>query len=134
MQSFENLRVWQLAHVLAVQIATTPEGRANRNGDWWRQLRRAAESIPANIAEGAAFDSRPQFARFLTMAIASSHEVHSHLLLGQDTKRLSPQQASNWIDEIQRIRRMLIRLLRAVQQGGGPGSRGSGFGDDETQS
>ncbi|HEY0931902.1 MAG TPA: four helix bundle protein [Gemmatimonas sp.] len=118
MQSFENLHVWREAHAFAVDIAAHKDPRITRHADWWRQLRRAAESIPANIAEGAAFDSRAQFARFLTIAIASAQEVHNHLLLGRDTQRLPISIAAPWIEQVQRVRKMLIRLLRAVERRG----------------
>ena len=65
MQDYRNLRVWQKAHQLAVNVYALPaylqdpEGWALRD-----QILKAAISIPSNIAEGAGRGSDPDFARF----------------------------------------------------------------------
>ena len=79
------------------------------------QMRRAAVSIPSNIAEGAARSTRVDFARFLTIAIASLSELDTQLELA---KRLqySTTERFHQIDKKQEsVSRMLIALRRSIQ-------------------
>jgi len=91
MQDLTKLRVWHEAHAFAVAIdralATAARGRA----DLLNQLRRSAESIPANIAEGAGQLTDPQFARFLAVALGSTTESTNHLMLARDTRVIGAQ-------------------------------------------
>ncbi|WP_411280209.1 four helix bundle protein [Gemmatimonas sp.] len=114
MQDFTKLRVWHEAHAFAVAIdralATAVKGRA----DLTNQLRRAAESIPANIAEGAGQVTDPQFARFLAVALGSTTESTNHLMLARDTRVLASATAADLLAHAGRIRGMLINLLKRV--------------------
>jgi four helix bundle protein len=71
------------------------------------QLWRAASSISANIAEGAAQDSHRQFARYLTIALGSANEAESHLSLASQAGLLDPVTGQRMIGEIGEIKRML---------------------------
>ena len=87
MQDFRDLKVWQKAHnvVLAVYRASAEFPAAERFG-LTSQLRRAAVSIPANIAEGCVRSSDADFARFLHISLGSASEVDYYLLLARDLK------------------------------------------------
>lgn len=80
--SFRDLIVWQKAMELARQVyALTrrlPKEELYALGD---QMRRAAVSIPSNIAEGQARDSRKEFANFLSIAKGSNAELSTQLEL-----------------------------------------------------
>lgn len=78
------------------------------------QTRRAAVSIPTNIAEGASRRTRPDYARFLDIAIASTAELEYELLLASDLSLLLGRTASNLQQECGEIRAMLIALRRRV--------------------
>jgi four helix bundle protein len=91
--SYERFQAWQAAHELALEIyrQTDRWPRAERFG-LTIQLRRAALSVPANIAEGAAKRGTREFRRFLDIALGSLAEVSYLLrfsrdygLLGQDS-------------------------------------------------
>jgi four helix bundle protein len=74
------------------------------------QIRRAAVSIPSNIAEGAGRNSNKEFMHFLYIALGSLSEVETQLIIA---KRL------DYIDDIREnklseIRRMLLGLIKAV--------------------
>jgi four helix bundle protein len=96
-KSFEQLIVWQKAHqlVLGIYRLTDSFPRHEIYG-LTSQLRRAAVSIPANIAEGFKKRGRADKARFLNIAQASLEECRYYLILAKDlnygdTTRLQPQ-------------------------------------------
>ena len=78
------------------------------------QLRRAALSVPANIAEGCGRSSRADFARFLTISMGSVSEVESLALVGQDLKYLSDDQAERLTGACRELRSMLTALRKRL--------------------
>ena len=78
------------------------------------QLRRAALSIPANIAEGCGKSSRKEVVRFLQIASASAMETESHLLVAADLDYLAPKASEHALAEIRSIQRMLSGLMKNI--------------------
>ena len=116
MRSMTNLRVFHRAHDLAVRIATvTSEILPRPHPGLASQLRRAAASVPANIAEGCGHSSRYEFARFLQLALASNVETEYHLQFARDVNAISVAQHSELSAESNAVRRMLASLLRKVR-------------------
>ncbi len=76
------------------------------------QMRRAATSIPSNIAEGAARDSNREFIRFLYTSLGSLAELETQLLLSRD---LAFVEGSGMDDDIERVRKMLFGLIRYLK-------------------
>ena len=115
MQDYRKLRVWERAHLLAIDIR-----RATRDfprtgfGESKSQLIRAAESIASNIVEGSAASSRKEFARFIEMSIKSSSEVEYQLLLAKDNGVLSQSRWEALTNEVVEIRRMLCAFRKRV--------------------
>ena len=117
MQDHTQLRVWQRAHELHVYVhRATQQVRVRDTGSFRSQLRRATASIPANIAEGAGQETSAQFARFLTIAIASDNEALSHVASARDLNFLNSRDCARIHEELQAVRAMLILLLRRVQE------------------
>ena len=115
MQDFTKLIVWQRAQALAVDMNRVTERVSERRSAGLRsQLRRAASSIAANIAEGASTDGANQFARYLQIGIASASEVESHLDLAARLQCIPPFRLAPLVAETQSLRRMLIVLRRRV--------------------
>jgi four helix bundle protein len=87
MKDFRNLQVWEKSHMLTLSNydATRPFPREELFG-LSSQIRRAAASIPTNIAEGCGRSSDPDFARFLQIAFGSACEVEYHLILARDLR------------------------------------------------
>ena len=84
MQDSKNLRVWQRAHSLTVAICRATDGMTLVHAARLRaQMRRAAASRSANIAEGTAQSTPRQFGRFRQMSIASATELRNHLDLAR---------------------------------------------------
>ncbi|MGH7653849.1 MAG: four helix bundle protein, partial [Gemmatimonadaceae bacterium] len=115
MQDFHNLAVWHKAHSLAVSIHQM-SARISRHGNsgFISQMRRAAESIPANIAEGCSRHSDSDFAKFIQIALGSNSELESHLKYAVDTELISVGAFNERKPEMLEVRRMLIGLLKKL--------------------
>jgi four helix bundle protein len=115
MSDYRTLEAWQKAHqfVLELYAATASYPSEERFG-LTSQTRRAAISIPSNIAEGAGRDSDRDFARFVTIAIGSSNEVEYQLLLARDLGHLGRQAFDALSGNAAGIRSMLTRLRQSL--------------------
>jgi four helix bundle protein len=113
MHDFRRLKVWQLAREVAVATdeITRRFPRADR-GVVGGQLRRAALSVPANIAEGCGKSSRKDTVRFLQIALGSAKETENHLLIAHDLHYVSPTAREDLLAKVHSIQRMLIGLMR----------------------
>lgn len=115
MQDYTKLVVWQRARSLTVAVHEATRTVHPRAAPGLRaQLLRAAMSIGATIAEGAGRESRPDFARFVTMAISSASEVEHHLTVCTDLGLVEHSIVARLIDRCQEIRKMLYGLRRAI--------------------
>src|SRR5450631_2549478 len=86
MQNFRQLLVWQKAHISAVTVQRSTESiPRSGNVGLISQIRRAALSVPANIAEGCGRSSDQDFAKFIQIAVGSSSELEYHLQCATDT-------------------------------------------------
>ena len=96
MNAFARLDAWKASHLLAVAVyrATKSFPKSERY-DFTSQIRRAAFSIPANIAEGSAKRGPREFRRFLDIALGSHSELTYALLFAREVGLLT--QAS-WTD------------------------------------
>ncbi|MBA3949218.1 MAG: four helix bundle protein [Acidobacteria bacterium] len=84
-KTFEELVAWQQAReVKKLVYALADKAVCRREPDFRRQIRDAAASVPANIAEGFARKRPRDFSRFLTIARASLAETQNHLIDGID--------------------------------------------------
>jgi four helix bundle protein len=103
-QSFRDLLVWQKAHrfVLAIYEFTSHLPKQETYG-LSIQMRRAAISIPANIAEGFRKRSRPDKARFMNMAEGSVEESRYYLILAQDLGYGETGELMASLEEISRL-------------------------------
>ena len=114
-ESYRDLLVWQQAVDLAVSIYDATRGwpREELYG-LTSQVRRAAASIPANIAEGYGRETRPSYEHFLRVAQGSLKELETHLLIAQriglDTSnKLGPLLTAS--ESVRKLLRLLLRRL-----------------------
>jgi four helix bundle protein len=101
---FEDLVVWQKAHqfVLGVYAAAEQYPRHESFG-LTAQLRRAAVSVPANIAEGFRRRGYADKVRFLNIAQGSLEECRYYLILSRDLKYCQPDALVSQADEVSRL-------------------------------
>ena len=112
---FRNLVVWKRSHqtVLRVYQLTRLFPSDERFG-LTSQLRRAAVSIPSNIAEGSARSARGSYRAHVDVALGSAGEVDYQLLLARDLGYLHDTEHSEVAREVSEARRMLAALYRAL--------------------
>lgn len=111
MRDCRRLEVWGRSHDLALTIYRLTESfpKHERYG-LSSQMRRAAASIPTNLAEGSGRRSRADFARFIDYSIGSSTELEYQVRLGRDLGYISPEASDALVGELGSIRGMLDRL------------------------
>jgi four helix bundle protein len=116
---YARLEVWREAHGLAVallrQSAFDQSSAARIVGS---QVRRASLYSAANIAEGAGSESQASFGRYLSIALASSHETEYLLLAARDADILPAQLHEGHAQTVARVKRMLTSLLQQVRRKG----------------
>lgn len=90
MENFKDLKVWVTAHELTLQVyQRTHNFPKDEMYGLTSQMRRAAASVAANIAEGCGRRSDPEMRRFVQIARGSANELEYHLLLAKDLQLLS---------------------------------------------
>ncbi len=115
-QDFRNLKVWEKSHVLVLAVyQLTGSFPKQEIYGITNQIRRAASSVPANIAEGCGRNTDADMARFLQMAMGSASELEYHLLLARDLKILQRADYEQISTQVVEIKRMLASLLQKVR-------------------
>jgi four helix bundle protein len=117
MRPHERLEVWERAvdFVVRVYKATETFPREERFG-LTSQIRRAAVSVPANIAEGAARQSNKEFSYYLSNAQGSVSELATEILIARRLGYLNEQTYQSDNEELTSIGRMIFGLARSVKR------------------
>ena len=103
-RTFEDLIVWQKAHKLALGIYGLSDGFPRKEMfGLSSQIRRAAVSIPANIAEGFKKRGKQDKARFLNIAQGSLEEARYYLILSRDLGYGDVDSAMSLLEEVSRL-------------------------------
>jgi four helix bundle protein len=117
MQRFTEIKAWQFAHALAldtyrVSAAFPHEEKFGITS----QIRRAAVSVCANIAEGSKRDSNSEYSRFLNIAQASLAETECLLMLARDLGFVDADRAGNVLTKADEAARVLSGLRTRVSE------------------
>ncbi len=116
MQNFRNLKVWNKAHKLTLDVYRS--SRSFPRDELYgltSQMRRAATSIGANVAEGCCRKGDIELSRFLQIAMGSASELEYELLLAGDLKLLNPADFQRLEGEVTEVKRMLAALIRTLK-------------------
>jgi four helix bundle protein len=114
--SFRDLQVWQRGISLCEDVyESTSSFPSEERFGLTSQMRRAAVSIPSNIAEGHGRNTDAELARFAGIAIGSSLELETQLEICVRVGYLTPSDAEKLMDECQQIAKMLFGLCKTLR-------------------
>jgi len=116
MRDHEELEVWQKAHQLTLKIYRATEAFPRSEIFGLRsQIRRAAGSVGANLAEGCGRWSDGELARYIQIAMGSASELQNHLRLAKDLEFLEDAQYAQLFKELTSVRQMLTAFLQRLR-------------------
>jgi four helix bundle protein len=113
---FKKLKVWQKAHVMALDVhRVAGQIRGVKHASLRSQMIRAAMSVPTNIVEGCGQQSTREYSRFLRIALNSTTELEYHLLAARDLAAVRGSDSLTLITQVIEVRKMLYGLLRYLK-------------------
>ena len=116
MQDYKKLKVWKLSHNLVINLyKITSSFPANERFSLVSQIKRAAISIPANIAEGCGRGSNNDLARFIKISLGSAFELEYFIFLSVELKFITSENSENILSKIIEIKQMLSSLLKKIK-------------------
>jgi four helix bundle protein len=122
-KNYKELGVWNKAVALAVQVCKMTKGfPPDERFALSAQVRRAATSVPANIAEGWGRGSTKEYIQYLLIARGSLMEVETHAVIAHQLQYLTRPQIESLQQQIEEIGKMLNGLIQALRSPRNPGS------------
>jgi four helix bundle protein len=116
-KSYQDLDVRQRAMRLAKRIyEVTRKFPSDERFGLTNQLRRAAVSVPSNLAEGHARFGAGEFSRFLSITVGSVAELETQILLSRELGYISPDVADDILADLDGIGKMLRGLAKSIQR------------------
>lgn len=116
MKDYREIKVWQRSHLLTLELyRLTKRFPPEENFGLTSQIRRAASSIPANIAEGCGRDGDAELKRFFNIALGSACELDYFVLLGGELGYFDAPSTDRLAQEIIEIRRMLGSFIQKLK-------------------
>lgn len=114
-KSYRDLTIWQYGMQLVVDVyLQTAHYPSEEKFGLQSQIRRAAVSVPANIAEGHARGTRREYHRFSNISMGSLAELETHILLSDSLGYLSKEQSTELLTKCDELGRMLRGLLKKL--------------------
>jgi four helix bundle protein len=105
---FKKLKVWQKAHVMAMDVhRVAGQIRGAKHASLRSQMIRAAMSVPTNIVEGCSQQSTREYSRFLRIALNSTTELEYHLVAARDLAAARGSDSLTLISQVIEVRKML---------------------------
>jgi four helix bundle protein len=116
LRSYKDLKVWQKSYQLCLNIYKLTKGFPKEETyNLTSQIRRAAVSVPSNIAEGYGRKTTPEYIRFLYIAYGSNCELETQILLTGDLGYIKSEQLKNIQEDIGEVERMLKALINSLE-------------------
>ena len=114
MGDFRRLKAWQLSQAVVCDVyRLTAAWPSTERYGLTSQVRRAAISVPSNLAEGAGRLTEAEFRRFVRIARGSNRELLSQLLLSIDLGFSTPELAAPVVAAVEKVGAVLSGLLRS---------------------
>ncbi len=115
--TFRELHVWQDAMKLTAEIYRRTEAFPKHElYGLTNQMRRAAVSVPSNIAEGKGYHSDKELTRFLRHARGSLLELETQILIAKELQYLNPEEGVHLFHMADAVCRRLNGLIKALQE------------------
>jgi four helix bundle protein len=115
LKNYGELKVWQKAYELCLEIyKITKEFPKDEKYGLTSQIRRAAVSIPSNIAEGYGRKTTAEYIQSLYIAYGSNCELETQILLSGDLRFVGKEDLSRLHKEIGDVERMLKGLIKSL--------------------
>jgi four helix bundle protein len=113
---YKELLVWQKAMLLAKEVyRVTVAFPGDERFGLTAQIRRAAVSVPSNIAEGQARRGTREFLQFLSHACGSLAEIETQVLLSREMGYCTTQDADTLLAKVGEMQKMLSALRRTLE-------------------
>ena len=115
-ESYHDLKVWQRGMKLVEQVYTLTEPfPASEKYELTSQLRRAAVSVPSNIAEGWGHSSQKQYIHFLELARSSLFEIETQIRIANRLGYANADERDQLLSETDAQSKMLLSLMRSLR-------------------
>jgi four helix bundle protein len=117
MRDYQKYEMWNEAHQVTLLVYNQIAPRIPRVEQFGltSQMKRAACSVPLNIAEGCGRNSEKDFVHFLDMSLGSANELEYCLLLIKDLGYLETDEYNTLSRKINGIKAMLITLIKKIR-------------------
>ena len=116
LKSFKELKVWQKAYQLTLDIYNVSKNFPNEEKfGLTSQIRRAAVSIPSNISEGYGRRTTPDYIRSLYIAYGSNCELETQALLSIDLNYIDSEKQNVLLGKISEVERILKALIKSLE-------------------
>ena len=117
LKSFKELKVWQKSYKLCLKVyKITKKFPKTEVYSFTSQMRRAALSIPCNIAEGYGRKTTPDYLRFLYMSYGSICELETQTLLAGDLEYIETESLYELQGDLGEVERMLKALIKSIER------------------
>jgi four helix bundle protein len=117
LKSYKELKVWQRSYQLCLEIYKITKRFPNEERyGLTSQIRRAAVSVPSNIAEGYGRKTTPEYIRFLYIAYGSNCEMETQVLLSGDLGYIETGKLEILQEGIGEVERMLKGLIKSLER------------------
>jgi four helix bundle protein len=115
-KNYKELKVWQKSYRLCLEVYRVTKGFPKEElYGLTSQMRRAALSIPCNIAEGYGRKTTPEYIRFLYIAYGSTCELETQTLLAGDLGYIKNDRIFELQSDIGEVERMLKALIKSLE-------------------
>jgi four helix bundle protein len=116
MQDFRNLKVWEKAHELTLEVyrLTAAFPKSEQYG-LSAQMRSSASSIPTNLAEGCGRSGDAELARFSQIAMGSASELEYQCILARDLALIDAATCQTIMTSVIEVKRMLGSLIVSLR-------------------
>src|SRR5690606_31083514 len=118
MRNFRNLEIWTRGIELVKEIyKLTSKFPSTEKFGLISQMQRASVSIPSNIAEGCSRNSDVEFKRFLEIAIGSSFELETQIIIANELNLINPTETKETIIIINTLQKQINALITKIKRG-----------------